>query len=430
VFAATLSGMDLVDARELEHHVRDACVALDPDAVPLPEAVAIYESLARTEKLIAGARVRLTRKLEEAGTAGARGERSAADVIARVNGTNGRTARDELDTSKRLAGQPQLDAALANGELSTEQANAISDAAGADPRAERDLLDAAKRERVKDLKDRCSKVKANAHPDPDARRKAIHAGRFARCWTDREGGRNIHLRGLPEDLAPIEADAAKHRHAAFDDARRAGRHEHPDAYAYDGFLGLLRGASAGGEAPKGARRAETKVFVHVDLDTLLRGRVAPGSICDIDGVGPVDLDWVAATLGTRFVVALLEREGTIHDVIHLGRQATALQRSYLEALGWRCARPGCGATHGLEIDHVDDWARTRHTTIDALALFCGHDHDLKTHHGYRLTGPPGDRIWWGPDGQVLSRDRDGPPPAAAPTPAAAAPPEPAATLFA
>lgn len=91
-------------------------------------------------------------------------------------------------------------------------------------------------------------------------------------------------------------------------------------------------------------------------------------------------------------MALLKREdGTVHDVVHLGRQANALQRTYLEAMGWHCARPGCQATSGLEIDHVDDWAATYRTEVDKLALLCGHDHDLKTHHGvppHRPT-PPG-----------------------------------------
>ena len=127
-------------------------------------------------------------------------------------------------------------------------------------------------------------------------------------------------------------------------------------------------------------------------------------------------------LGDSFVVALLEQpDGTIHDVIHLGRQANALQRSYMEAEGLICAVPGCDTTHGLELDHVDDWAKTYRTEVDRLAWLCGHHHDQKTNHGHTLTGPPRHRTWTGPDGQTIAQDRPPPPPETT----GAEPPEPA-----
>jgi hypothetical protein len=112
-------------------------------------------------------------------------------------------------------------------------------------------------------------------------------------------------------------------------------------------------------APKGASVNDTKTFVHVDLDTLLRGRTEPGSICHIDGIGPVDVTWVRQTLGDSFVVMLLKDGDRIVDLVHAGRDATALQRSYKEAQGLHCERPGCDRTSNLELHHVAAWSAPR-----------------------------------------------------------------------
>jgi hypothetical protein len=52
----------------------------------------------------------------------------------------------------------------------------------------------------------------------------------------------------------------------------------------------------------------------------------------------------------------------------------------------------------LEIDHTTGWALTHTTTLDDLGWLCTHHHDQKTHHGHRLTGPPGNRTWIPPPG--------------------------------
>jgi hypothetical protein len=169
-------------------------------------------------------------------------------------------------------------------------------------------------------------------------------------------------------------------------------------------------------APKGARINDTKTFIHVDLETLRRGRSPNGSICDIDGLGPVDLDWVRKNLSDSFVVLLLKDGPRIIDLVRLGRDATALQRSYKEAQGIHCERPGCDSTHGLELHHVNPWSPTQQTTVNDLAWLCAHDHDLITHHGLQLTrSPDGHWTWTTPTGPA--------PPQPAPT-ASAAPPEP------
>jgi hypothetical protein len=66
----------------------------------------------------------------------------------------------------------------------------------------------------------------------------------------------------------------------------------------------------------------------------------------------------------------------------------------------RCGRPAC-ALPISEIDHLEEWARTKHTTLDELFGLCGRDHDLKTSggHSYRREAD-GSVTWVRPDGSV------------------------------
>src|SRR5690606_26504970 len=133
---------------------------------------------------------------------------------------------------------------------------------------------------------------ARRHPDPAARREAIRRSRHCRTWTGADGAWNLSLRHLPEVGAEFERFLAPYTQAAFDAARQAGTHEPHEAYRADAMAAMARASKAGGcERPKGASVAETKVFVHIDLQSLLEGRLTNGasSMCHIDGIGPVDV---------------------------------------------------------------------------------------------------------------------------------------------
>ena len=51
----------------------------------------------------------------------------------------------------------------------------------------------------------CARTKAAALPDPEARRRAIHANRYLRSYTDAEGAWNLRMRDNPEVGAEIMA---------------------------------------------------------------------------------------------------------------------------------------------------------------------------------------------------------------------------------
>src|SRR5690606_37658263 len=149
----------------------------------------------------------------------------------------------------------------------------------------------------------------------------IRRRRSCRTWTDTEGAWHLHLTHLPEVGAEITALLSPFVHRRFTEARKAGEREPREAYAADAVLDMARAAHAGGGAvPKGASRADTKVIVHVDVDTLVHGATRPGSVCHIDGVGPVDVDWVRRVYGEAFVAFVFSDTVGVRGVAHLGRQ--------------------------------------------------------------------------------------------------------------
>jgi hypothetical protein len=235
-----------------------------------------------------------------------------------------------------------------------------------------------------------------------------------RHWTDPDGAFCFAGRGLPEDGAALLAALAPHQEAVFAAARAAGgERERPEAHAYDALLRLAITRPTGpagehrdgeaddgpGEEGEGVVRGPAKVIVHVDLTALRRGHTQPGERCEIAGVGPVAVAAARDLLGDAFLALVVADGVDIRNVTHLGRAPTAHQRTALEARGRVCAVPGCGRTTRLEIDHVQDWAVTRRTHVDHLDWLCagvGGHHSRKTHDGWTLTGPPGNRTWHPP----------------------------------
>src|SRR5215216_6724745 len=130
---------------ELQQHetaLAASCRVLEPAAVPAEHVAAVYETLARIEKLAAGARVRLAARLASSSSVWRQtGHRHAADWLAATAGITAGAAQAELAASTLLASLPAVDDALRHGRLSTVQAAAISEAAAAAPPAESRLLE-------------------------------------------------------------------------------------------------------------------------------------------------------------------------------------------------------------------------------------------------------------------------------------------------
>jgi hypothetical protein len=396
----------LFEACRLEAQVAAFCAAFDAESVPGPEVGPVHEHLRRAGRLLEGSLVCLARRVDESGAWRGGGDRSCEEFLARTAGTTTATAREQLVASKKLRTLPATEQAVRAGRLSGAQAAVVADGAAANPAAEQRLLDTARVSPLAGLRDEARRAKAAADPDPEATQARLHAGRHLRRWTDGEGAYNLALRTTARAGADIDAALGPVVDRVFAEARRAGRDEPVEAYAAD----ALHRAVTGAAAARASRARESKVIALVSHEALVRGRAADGETCELAGVGPVPVSTVRDMLDDAFLAAVVTDGVDVYNVAHLGRQATAHQRTGLEARGYRCEVPACPARHNLEIDHVDEWCRTRHTKLDRLAWLCPHHHRLKSTSGHRLEGPVGSRRWIDERGKVLAADDPDPPP--------------------
>jgi hypothetical protein len=216
-------------------------VRLDPDVLSGEDAQAWWHALDRIERLASGGKTLVARRMAATHSPSRSGQKTAAEKMARESGTSVGAAKDSLATSERLPELDKVQAAVRRGELSSTQAALISDAAAADPSAQDRLLALASRGSMPELREECGRVKAAADPDPDATYRKLHAARRLRRWTGPDGAWNLVARGTPEHGAIINAAINPILDRIFRAARRAGRREHPEVYAFDALIALANG---------------------------------------------------------------------------------------------------------------------------------------------------------------------------------------------
>jgi Domain of unknown function (DUF222) len=244
--------------------------ALDPARIDGHDAAALFDAVSEGERVCSAMKALLARRIEETKVWREAGHRSAAHWVAEATGETVGAAARTLETARALEQLPETDAAFRSGRLSPTQAAEITSAAGADPAAESDLLDAAGSTSVKGLKDRCRQVRAGAEADDHTWARRLHLGRRAHDWNDPEGFYRFEGRMAPDAGARFSSAWQAHIDRVFRDARRAGRHEPRAAYAADALFAL---ATEGPCKP-------VEVRVTVDSSALARGHRARGALRD------------------------------------------------------------------------------------------------------------------------------------------------------
>jgi len=301
-------------------------------------------------------------------------ETSARDGVARVAqslGVGRGVAQAAIDNAEILEQLPATDAAVRGGRLSAGQAQMIAAAATANPAAELDLLEIAERGLVP-LRDACLAARA-AVEDAAARAQRHHRRRRLGFWTDEEGMIAGRFRLAPEVGGPVKTvfEAAVQR--IFRDHKGGKDHEPLAAYAADAFAAFVLGN--GGASAKGT---DATVHIVVDHGALVRGGAVDGEVCEIPGVGPVDVAWVRDLIGSAFLTAIVKRGKDILTVAHLGRHVPAEVRTALVVSGRECDIEGCHQRGYLERDHVHDYAHGGPTAFANLGWLCYSHHRLKS----------------------------------------------------
>lgn len=384
--------------------LRKATADVDPQRLSGADATRVVAILTEAERVVVAARTLAARRVEASKVWQRDGHRSAAEWMARTTGTSVGQAIGVLETAKRLEELPLTREAFRSGGLSEIQAREVSDAAYADPRQERALVESARTQTVKALRVECARVKAAAVPDELARYESIRRRRFFRHRTEADGAVRLDARLTPDTGAEVIAaiDVARSRH--FNQARREDTREASEAYAADALVELV--TRSGDEPGRGPR---AMVHVRVDHDVLLSGVVTDGQRCEIDGVGPIPAQTARSLTHDAILKGIVTKGCDVQTVVHVGRTVPTRLRTALEARDPVCVVPGCDRRHGLEIDHYKiAYADGGATSLENLARLCRWHHYLRTHCGYRLTGGPGRWRWVTPDDREgdMARRRD------------------------
>jgi hypothetical protein len=236
------------DAAGIRHRLADLVDRLDPDAVSGSAARQLWGEFDRIERLGSAGKTLLARRIAATHHRDHAGTRTPAESLARNAGTSTAAVKEALDTSNRLTELLGVAGSLRRGELSPAQAAAISSAAEADRSAEMRLLELAPRVSLAELREECARVKAAADPDPEATNRRIHQQRRCRHYSDAEGGWNLSARGTAQDGAAFTTVLNAITDDVFNAARRHGKHESPEAYAFDALMAMAQHAAGGDQA--------------------------------------------------------------------------------------------------------------------------------------------------------------------------------------
>ena len=396
---------------DLKQQALRCAAAVEPEVMTGDQAAAAVRDLATVEKAAATARMFLALRVAKTNAWQGGGHKTAADWLAAQLGISVWEANKQLGTARKAEGLPDTKEAMRNGKLSPDQADAVADAATADPSAEQDLLDLAERETTKNLRDEAAKRKAAA-TDSEARDRRIHRERSKRAWIDRDGAWNMHVRSTAAVGARVEALLRPAEEQIFRTGRSGGVRDTFENRAHDAFLAVLglgpdaparpRAAAGSGVEPvaptaspvKAAGGSNIKVIVRIDHTALLRGRTVAGETCDVAGLGPISVAAAKDLMGDAFLAAVVMKGNDVVNVAHLGRGPNAYQRTALEAAGIACQNICCNRTVNIEADHRVPYAANPETRLDNLDWLCrgnGGCHDLKTHHGHELEEGTGRR---------------------------------------
>ncbi len=387
----------------------DLAAGFDAGILTASEAAAVVCEATAIINLAAGVRMAAATRVAQSGAWRHRGHRTAAEWLASVTKCSVAEAISVLETAEHLPDCPGVEAKVRSGELTGQQAHAISKAVAADPASESKLLDTAKTDGISKLRERCRAVEhaAASAADERARYDKIRRERFLRHWTDDDGAFRLAGKLTPEAGAKLVGALAPFEKAAFDQARHDGRHESPDAYRADALEALADASLAGTNTPDdqvgdddgdtdGPRSAKAKrpksrkpsFTVLVDLQALLRGHTEASETCEIPGVGPVPVSLLHEYAPEAVWHALITDGVDIRSYCSLTRHIPTMLRVALEARDRECIVPGCNTTQGLEIDHTTPVETGGLTTYVNLGRPCHRHHRMKHQQGWILDGGP------------------------------------------
>ena len=339
---------------------------LEPELLTSDHARKMLAKYARAQRLVAFGIAALARKVD------------SASEVAQATGTSMGKAKETVATGKVLAGSPELNSAMQQGDVSLDQAVEIARAEEAAPGSAEPLLAVSESEPFHVLREKARKVKLEAeqHLGLGARQRAA---RRARNYSDELGMVNILLTFEPHLGTPIVARAEAEAERLAREARRNGEQEPFERYLADAYAKMLGNP----DSVKGrARRPELVVLVSHEVAERGWKDVRDGEVCKIPGAGPIAPETAREIAKGAFTNAVIF-DGK--DLRELKRWTRHIPPEVLIALelgdppdfeGVKCA--DCGNRFRTEFDHIEPHVALGPTSNANLSPRCWTCHRAKT----------------------------------------------------
>ncbi|MDP1794354.1 MAG: HNH endonuclease signature motif containing protein [Acidimicrobiales bacterium] len=356
---------------------------LDPYSLQTSELVAASEAFARISRMGEAGTLLLAPVIDHQGAYRKGGYKNTAEMLAHQNGTSLGAAHGKVNTGKKLRAKPKSADALRKGKLSGAQAGLLGDA---HPDDEEKLLDEAQHGFGR-LRDAAEDAKAARTSEEDAmeRYRRVHRERNYRKWT--KDGAFCFAGSITLDRgAAWMASVEDERQRLYEEARREGRMEDPSAYLIDAIINV----STGNAGPR-PQRPKASMHLRADAAAILRGYLEQDEKCEIAGYGPIPITVARWLLQDADVSGAVFDGDDVRAITSHSRVIPDKLRRALFERDKCCQVPFCRQTQGLQIDHIDDFAKGGPTELGNLDLKCAGHHFLKTIFGWRLTGRPGDK---------------------------------------
>lgn len=339
----------------------------------------------------------------------------AATWFSFLTGMSPRVARHHAEVAARLEEFHETKQALVAGNISFEQARAITRAAT--PSTEESLVELARNTTCGQLQ-RITAIFRRATQTEIGLANTQHARRYLSYFFDNEDGFVIRGR-MPADQGAVVAQALERVTDDLSERRRteagagidAPIEAEPDAESaganhVDALVELCRAgmstlATGSGAGPG----ALPEVVVHVDEAALAGGdgdaHVDRGR-CELGNGIAIAGETARRIACDASVLALLERDGAAIKAGRRRRTISHALRRALEARDRMCRFPGCSRRGHAEAHHIEHWSRGGTTDPSNLVLLCRFHHRVVHEGGYRIEGDPHATLRFvRPDGEVV-----------------------------
>jgi hypothetical protein len=291
------------------------------------------------------------------------------------------TATRLVAVSRRLVDLPLTGERFADGELSFDQVDALTEMATSD--SEADLLEHAASLSSAAL-DRIAR-RRRGHSSEDER-SVWERRRLVRQWNLDESELRFHGR-LPGAEGRV-FDAAI-------DSRVDEMPPNPETGMFDPLQ--VRAADALTElaATDGEAGGPTQMTVFTDVTALSSEDQGHAELDNTTALS----NRTAQRLACDAILESVLKDGD--QVIGVGRRSRTvpgwLRRLVYQRDGGRCQHPGCRNTRWLQVHHIISWAQGGPTDLDNLILLCGIHHRFVHEHDWHITGPPDRPVFRRPD---------------------------------